>query len=100
MHKYIVKAEVETDTLISECFTLKNVNYDNYCLLLNVSGYTKYDANKIARSFCELFAKDNNPNLVNITEVKANTIKHDHFDYYVGRNSYKCYVNFQSIEKN
>lgn len=101
MHKYIVTAEVETDTLIDNCFEVRSVNHNKYVLYLNVSGYTKHDAHEIARAFCELFVPNNNPDLVNVTHIQANREDCDiMFDYFVGRCSYKCYVDFESIEKN
>lgn len=101
MHKYIVTAEVETDTLIDNCFEVRNVKHNKYVLYLNVSGYTKHDAHKVARSFCELFVPNHNPDLVNVTHIQANSKNCDiMFDYFVGRCSYKCYVDFESIEKN
>lgn len=101
MHKYIVKAEVETDTLLDVEFNFRAVKYNKYVLYLNVSGYTKEDAYNVARSFCELFVPNNNPDLVNVTHIQVNSENCDiMFDYFVGRCSYKCYVEFESIEKN
>lgn len=101
MHKYIVKAEVETDRLIDNKFRFRNVKHGIYVLYVNVSGYTKEDACNIARSFCELFVPYNNHDLVKITYVRAKRDDCDiMFDYFVGRCSYKCYVDFESIEKN
>lgn len=101
MHKYIVKAEVKTDRLIDNEFRLRSIEHGIYVLYLNVSGYTKEDAYNIARSFCELFVPNNDSNFVKIEHIQTNINNHGHIlDYFVGRISYKCYVNFQSIEKN